>query len=233
MGKFIYNDFVSEELNGCPLTKSQQVKEVVSNIIEQPHEITDIRFIGMLFQNTLLYEWWISLTKDNEPFLLRLPLYMPRDQKKAASYIKLHNEAYQNGEFCVFEENTYILVNNHPCHLLVDEQDNIEIKKIVLWPSQKMIQEYAELITKSPAAASLALIRLKHTNGDDLFDIGWMICCDEQETLISIDAGQLELYPGTWISDFEPFPHPYFHLNGQKYSIAEDDENGQFIFKDK
>lgn len=238
MEKFVYEDFTSNQLEGCALMNSRIVHGVISEIFAASAEmadaeIDDIHFVCLYYQNTLLYEWWVNSSKDDKIFVTRLPFYVPNDPNKAKAYIELHTQAYEKGNGTICQNENYILVNMQPCQVLIDEAGNIEIKKIVLWASQKMVQEYMSFIRDCTAAAQLVIAHTRTANNVCSFDIGWLVICNEEQYFLSVSAHPLFSLIGNVIKECEPLNQPYFGLSGHKYTVAEDEENGQFLVREK
>ena len=101
-----------------------------------------------------------------------------------------------------------------------------------MFASQKMVQEFTTAIMGcKTATAAMIIINMHSLCCKDLHDIGWLINMDGIASITALDRRYANLGL-TFIDGFDELPiESVFGINSQKYIVAEDPENGQFIAK--
>lgn len=235
MAKFIYNDFVTDDIPECPLSNSQLVKQAASRLLQDDVEIIDVQLYGIVYENEVLHEWFIQTVVKNVHQTLRLPLYLPRDEKQAARQIALHSQITSLSDLPTvpYEPDDYLLVGyKYPCQLKLDAHNNLCLKRIEMFASQKMVQDFMMATMGCEIATAAMIIINMHTLCcKDLHDIGWLINMDGMPSITALDRRYANSGL-TFIDGFDELPiDAVFGINNQKYIVAEDPENGQFIAK--
>lgn len=238
MTQFIFNDFISDYIPECPLSNSDVVRQAAIRTIDDLGEILEIYLVGVLYQETILFEWFVSHKKNNsdQTATLHLPLYIPQDANQAAEIIQKHYRAFQNDETMIrtLKANDYLLIGEkYPCQLVCNEKGTLYIKRIELFASQKLVQDFFTSMTNAELVTATMVITTFHIPGrsDKIQDIGWLLNIDGDSSFINLswDTSFLSLC----IIDEckEVNLGDKFALSGQEYIISEDEDNGQFIAK--
>ena len=124
-----------------------------------------------------------------------------------------------------------MFIGPQPCQL-ISERETLYLKKIKLWASQKMVQDFIlETTPYENVIAQMVAIKMHTTCCKNLQDIGWLLHLDDGIAVLPIDhirenSFHVSIDKVSFLS-----AGACFGLNGQRYIIAEDSENGQFIAK--
>lgn len=234
MAQFIYDDFVSDNIPGCHLTNSAQVKAFITASMKTPITILDVFLISIVYKKEVLLEWHVAAEINGESRMIFMPVWCPSNMEQAHLEITKHQEAFKDDRYpkCPLIPRDFILINNqYPCHIIQGEDEELYIKRIKIWASQTIVEQFAATVNQNDAVAVPVLITMHNSFYKNLYDIGWLIITDDRPQLLSIDA----VHP-SWglavVDNYEPLPDNFsFSLNSVDYTIFEDEENGKFLAK--
>ena len=234
MENFKFDDFVSSTIPDCYLTNSLLVKEKVLQIYPDAF-ICDIFPIGIYLENEILYEWCTIAEKNNHHLLMRFPIYLPENQKKAVKQAEKHTriQSFENVIARRLGADDYFLINyQYPCQLMCDEQKNLYIKRFEMFASQKITQGVMrKLLNNETITATMAIIEFHTLAAKGLHDVGWMLNINGDLNFVTIDKVTPAL--GFYFMDNfnELKENDSFYLNRQKYVVCCDNENGLYLSK--
>jgi len=235
MTGFNYDDFVADNLPGQTqvLLNSQAVRQLATEKLKF-QEVSCIYLTGKVLNNKIFHQWFVVGRADNQGIAIFVPVCIPENEQEAKVYLNKHMQVAINKEIEAFvysDEDYLTIADKYACQVHIDEDENIVIKRIKIWASQKMVQEFISLLFDCDASATLVINESQI--GDSKFnDIGWLIYANETEMFFPIDGVQygFEQYARS-LGTKELDIGSCFGLNQQKYIIAEDSENGQYIRK--
>lgn len=236
MEQFIYNDFISDDIPGCPLTNSKLVRKAVEvSISEDKLTILDISLIGLTYTDEILLEWQIWMQNESQLNCLRLPAFIPSSPNLAIQQIAKHTNIAKIKDFEAFRFNPgdYFLVHyKYPCQLISDEEGNLYIKRLNLFASQKIVQDFFHATLRCAlVTATMVIINFHTLCQKEMHDIGWAVNFDGNFALVPIDSIQTPLN-FVMIDGYDEIPEEsIFELNSKKYIVRCDDENGIYIAK--
>ncbi|MBQ8464911.1 MAG: hypothetical protein IJ545_02755 [Alphaproteobacteria bacterium] len=238
MNKFNYNDFVSDTIPGCVLTNDKIVRQAAEQALQGADvsaKIKSVNLIGLLFPTEILLEWHVSVQIEERSALIRLPVYIPPDETLAAQQLEKHSRAAQIEDLQEIKYNPgdyFLMYYQYPCQLVLGDDGSLYIKRFVILPSQKIVQEllsdvlHCELVTATLVVSTFHTFFYKGMN-----DICWLLNLDGVPSMISIDRSHTQMGI-IQIDKYDEFPEGQtFELNHQKYSVECDEENGIYLAK--
>ncbi len=236
MEQFIYNDFISDDIPGCPLTNSKLVRKAIETVKpDDKSTILDISLIGLNYKDEILLEWQIWMENESHQTFVRLPVFIPPDKNLAQQQLDKHSKVTMSSDFAAFRfsPGDYFLMHyKYPCQLISDKEGNLYIKRLNMFASQKIVQEFLSTILRCDLVTATMVVINFHTLFDKgMHDIGWLVNFDGTPGIISIDRIQPQL-GFIFIDGYDELPEEsIFELNSKKYIVRCDDENGIYIAK--
>ena len=234
MAKFNYNDFVTDDIPECPLSNSKVVQQCLEQQLFPSPAILEINLVGIMFKGVLLHEWHILFASEKQKLYLKLPLFMPYDVQQAESLIAYHSQAsLANAPKYTYAPGDYLLIaGKYPCQLIMGDDNVLYLKRFNFFASQHQIQEFMQQVLQYKLVTATMVIITKHNFCyKGLQDIGWLLNLDGMPSLMSMDRRFLDT-GFSFIDDFQELPiDTIFEIDGQKYIVTEDEDNGEFIAK--
>lgn len=235
MEKFNFNDFVSDNIPGCPLSNSMIVRQAAEATLQNKYPIKDISLVGLLYTKEILLEWHVKVLIGEQPGLIRLPVYIPLDETLAMQQLEKHARAatLPNLQQIKYTPGDYFLISYlYPCQLVQDDAGELYIKRFTIIPSQRIVQELlTDILQCDLVTATLVVITFHTPFYKEMNDIGWLLNLDGTPSMISIDRihTQMGIFQ---IDKYEEFPQgSSFILNHQKYIVEDDEDNGLYLAK--
>ena len=237
MAQFNLFDCLSDNIPGCALTNTVLVRHAIEFSLEGHGTIQDIYLVGLLFNKEILLEWHARVEIEKSFVIIRLPVYLPPIEELAIAQVEKHNKAgtMKNLKEYPYSPNSYLLMGGiHPC-LFVEENGEFYIKKITMWGSQKLIQDFLSAVTGDLVTATLTTIDFYTPSTEPKpqrpKDLVWLTNFGGSIGILPIlqkDAGNTFIYMH---NPEEVTKGDEFAINCQKYSVDCDDDNGIFIAK--
>ena len=237
MAQFNIQDCVTDDIPGCALTNTALVRQAVEFSLEGHGTIQDIYLVGLLFNKEILLEWHARVEIEKSFMIVRLPVYLPPIEELAIAQVEKHNKAgtMKNLKRYPYPPNSYLLMGGiHPC-LFVEENGEFYIKKITMWGSQKLIQDFLSAVTGDLVTATLTTIDFYTPSTEPKpqrpQDVVWLTNFGGSIGILPIlqkDAGNTFIYMH---NPEEISEGAEFTINHHKYLVGCDDDNGIFIAK--
>lgn len=236
MAKFIFNDFTTNQLQDSMILSSQRAFEIVKAMHQDLITPLQASLVFAMDDKDAVHFWLVEVLIENQKLTIILPIFIPQNENEAAAMLdKCYS--YMQKEQCFYCQNQCFLLiaGKYYGQFFVDKQGNSEVKIFTLWASQKIVQEYFKWALYADADVGAALVKLTFSTfgtKDRCFDVAWMISYDGDVMFLSIDACSLHIK--IHMSDIEwqeLETDTVFSLNGQKYKVSEDADNGQFLAK--
>jgi len=232
MTKFNCNDFLSDKLPKGGLYSSVMLRDVIKRDLDITGKVNHIVFGSRVYNNEVLYQWIVFFDINEVETGFIYPAYVPEDPQKAKLVMKKHQDSV-NAEFFVYSDGDYLLWGGkYPCQVHIDDNENIFIKKVEIWASQKMVQDFLSLIIGDDVCANLVICTSQIGSSERYNCIGWSAYANEREMFVSLV---------NVIYGFELFAKlietrtievgTTFGINLQRYAVAEDKENGLYLCK--
>ena len=233
MAKFIFNDFTTNQLQDSMILSSKRAFEIVKAMHQDQITPQQADLVCGTNETDTVYFWLLQVKAQEQMLSIILPIFIPQNENEAAALLdKCYS--YLQKEPCFYCQNqSFLLIQGkYYGQLFFDEQGNSEIKIFTLWASQKIVQDYFSWALQETVGAMLVKLTFNSFNTQIRhFDVAWMMLHGDEIEFLSIDACckiDIPMFNPEWE---ELSIGSFFKLNGQKYIIDEDAENGQFLAK--
>lgn len=234
MAKFKFNDFTTNHLQDSMILSSKRAFEVVKAMLAARITPLQATLLFAADDKDAVHFWLVEVSIEDQKLTIILPIFIPQNEDEAAAMLdKCYT--YMQKEQCFYCQNqSFLLIaGKHYGQFFVDEHGNSEVKIFNLWASQKIVQEYFNWALHADVGAALVKLTFSTFGSKDRYcDAAWMISHDGDVMFLSIDACSLHIkIHMTDIEWQELETGTVFSLNGQKYKVSEDADNGQFLAK--
>lgn len=233
MAKFIFNDFTTNQLQDSMILSSQKAFEVTKAMYDAQITPLQASLLFAMDDKDAVHFWLIEVLIENQKLTVILPIFIPQNESEAAVMLdKCYSYMQKEQCFCCQNQSFLLIAGKYYGQFFIDEHGNSEVKIFNLWASQKIVQDYFSWALQE--AVGVMLVKLTFSTfgtKDRYLDIGWMMLHGDEIEYLSIDAGCKIDIPMFNIEWEELDIGTDFELNGQKYIIDEEADNGQFLAK--
>lgn len=224
-------DFMSNDIPGCPLTSNLQVAQGLQKNLQEGAEILDVFLTAFLYKKQLLHEWHALVNVRGKQTLVRLPAYLPENKMDEKALLRKHAEIQKidNLQQKIYFEGDYLLLGSQPCYL-TRHKNILYVKRIMKWASQKMVQDFLSTVMGyENVVAQFGIIQMHSINSKYLKDIGWQVETKKGTMVLPLEHFQATSLL-TECDGFSPLVvGSRFTLNGQRYVLDQNEKDGQFI----
>jgi len=194
----------------------------------------DIWLTSRFWNKELLNQWLVIIDINGKRTAVVVPVYVSGSPSEKEIVRNKYLEANVSDEkIFMYQDKSYIILENqYPCQVLIDKNNDIFIKRIEIWASQKMVQDFFGLRSNGVTYACLVIHTMKLANDCQFNVIGWCIYQDELEMFVPFDGRYFGFEKFAESVDMNAIvPNSHFSVDLQEYVVYEDKKNGLYLSK--